>query len=73
MDKKQFAGRFEKTRIKVPQNCPCCGMNWQGGSQIPGKNFKTGLRVFYECGCSMSVSKVPYGYTMLIKNCDKVK
>lgn len=39
--------------IKVPEKCLCCGAPYQGGSEIPGKPMKVGLRVFYKCGAIM--------------------
>lgn len=53
----------------VPENCPICGSPWIGGYEIPDKPMKEGLRVFYECGCSVSIVQLNEGYQLLIKNC----
>lgn len=56
--------------IKVPDKCLICGADWSGGHRVPGKNMKEGLRVFYDCGASMSVEVLSPGiYYVLVKNC----
>lgn len=58
--------------IKVPAKCLCCGAEYQGGHQLPEKPMKEGLRVFYQCGASMSVKVLFEGvYQILFKNCCK--
>jgi len=37
---------FEETNQTVPEKSLCCGSDWLGGHQIPGKKMKLGLRVF---------------------------
>ncbi len=39
----------------VQPNCPVCGSEYKGGAFIPGQRFKPGFRVFYQCGCSVSL------------------
>lgn len=40
----------------VPEACLFCGAAYKGGCEVPGKPFpKVGVRVFYECGASISV------------------
>ena len=59
-------------KILVPEHCLFCGANWNGGHEIPGKEMKVGLRVFYECGASLSIKEeFPEGCFLLTKNCNK--
>ena len=56
--------------VKTPANCPICGSPWRGGHQIPPHQMTQGLRVFYECGASVSYKKIDDDtYQLLIKNC----
>ncbi len=57
--------------IKVPENCLACGAPWSGGHEVPGQMMREGLRVFYECGASMSVKNgsVEGVRNILFKNC----
>jgi hypothetical protein len=58
--------------IKVPDKCLICKSKWIGGHQKPGKAMTLNLRVFYECGASMSIMEVYDGcYLILFKNCGK--
>lgn len=57
--------------IPVPEHCIICGSSWAGGHEIPGKPMKEGLRVFYDCGCSLSCERLSEGYRLLAKNCRK--
>lgn len=65
----------------VPETCMICGAAWKGGCQVPGARFpKKGLRVFYDCGASLSVIDrekelgheghlEDYCYFLRLKNC----
>lgn len=56
--------------ILVPAKCLRCGAKWTGGHEVPGKPMKFGLRVFYDCGASMSVKRLRWGCcSILFKNC----
>ena len=56
--------------IIVPDKCLSCGSDWMGGCQLPGKPFPFGVRVFYNCGASMSVKKLSEdAFQILFKNC----
>ena len=56
--------------IKVPKLCLECGSAYVGGHEVPGKDMKVGLRVFYHCGASMSCKILDDGvYQILFKNC----
>jgi hypothetical protein len=57
--------------IPVPDKCLICGAEWSGGHEIPGNEMLNGLRVFYDCGCSMSCERLSEGYKILIKNCER--
>ena len=59
------------TGIRVPPKCLVCKSMWVGGHSTPGNIMSEGLRVFYECGASMSVKKVLAEgcYQILFKNC----
>ena len=48
--------------------CPICGAEWIGGHCEPGDEMKEGLRVFYDCGCSVSIREG----VVLMKNCGKL-
>ncbi len=66
----QKAGGSEM--IKVPSKCLICGSDYMGGHQLPRKEMKEGLRVFYDCGASMSVKTLGEGvYQILFKNCSQ--
>ncbi|MCD6295930.1 MAG: hypothetical protein J7M30_02125 [Deltaproteobacteria bacterium] len=56
-------------KLKVPDKCLICGSEWCGGHELPHRPMKEGLRVFYDCGASMSCKRIDCGYTILIKNC----
>ena len=56
--------------IPVPDKCLMCGAEWSGGHETPGNEMKNGLRVFYDCGCSLSCERLSEGYRILIKNCE---
>ena len=67
--KKKKAMIGKKTAVDVPSICPCCGAKWKGDSGLPGDKMKFGARVFYDCGCSISVCEVnTTGYMLLIKH-----
>lgn len=54
----------------VPDKCPICEHPYHGGTVVPGRRMGLGLRVFYTCGASVSVSDLGDGmFQMLIKNC----
>ncbi len=55
----------------VPLKCPVCAADYKGGHEVPGKPMKDKLRIFYVCGCSISVQRSKYNnaFRMLIKNC----
>ena len=58
--------------IKVPKNCMVCGADWVGGCAKPEQPFpEINVRVFYECGASISVqANDGWGnYLVLVKNC----
>ena len=57
--------------MKCPKRCIICGAEWLGGHEIPGNEMKEGLRVFYECGASLSCRKLSEGYRLLVKNCER--
>jgi len=62
--------------MKVPEKCLICGSDWSGGHQVPLKPMKEELRVFYDCGCSMSYRKNKNNegaYNIYIKNCSNDK
>ena len=62
--------------INVPKTCMVCGADWAGGCAKPGDKFPdVGLRVFYECGASISVREALEGgsYLVLVKNCGNKK
>ena len=55
---------------KVPEYCLICGADWRGGHNAPLQHMELGLRVFYECGASLSCKDLGNGaYQLLIKNC----
>ena len=60
-------------KVIVPAKCLICGAEWRGGHQLPNKPMKVGLRVFYDCGASLSIKKesmIEDGcYILLLKNC----
>ena len=63
---------MKNRNIKVPSGCLFCGAPWVDGSQVPGKKMKVGLRVFYKCGASLSVTNNDWGSNSIItKNCIK--
>ncbi len=56
---------------KVPEGCLHCGSKWIGGHARPKDTMTPGLRVFYDCGASLSI-KEDLGdgaYVLLFKNC----
>jgi hypothetical protein len=54
----------------VPAVCLCCGASYQGGHELPGQPMKIGLRIFYECGCTISIkNNSPDSCLILCKNC----
>lgn len=56
----------------VPEYCPICQAKYVGGHAAAGTRMKIGLRVFYDCGASLSIKKgdVEEGvYHLLLKNC----
>jgi hypothetical protein len=59
-------------KIKVPEKCLYCGAGWRGGHEVPGKDMKVGLRVFYDCGASLAISeKEDLFLRLLFKGCIK--
>lgn len=40
--------------MRTPKKCLMCGSQWKGGATAPGKPMKEGLRVFYDCGWTVS-------------------
>lgn len=58
--------------ILVPEKCLICGSKWRGGAQVPGEKLKPKVRVFYNCGASLSYKSTFEGcYQILISNCSK--
>jgi len=59
--------------IKVPEKCLICGIGeWSGGAQIPNEDLQPRVRVFYDCGCSLSYKVIDESipaFQLLIKNC----
>lgn len=56
--------------IKVPKKCLVCGSKYMGGAEWPNKPMRPSLRVFYDCGASMSLKVLAEGcYQILFKNC----
>ncbi len=56
--------------IKVPEKCLICGSEYMGGHETPSSIMREGLRVFYQCGASMSVKILSDGvFQILFKNC----
>ena len=56
--------------VRVPKYCLICGACWIGGHAPPFKPMTEGLRVFYECGASISCKTLSEGiYQLLTKNC----
>jgi len=56
--------------VQVPKYCLICKAPWSGGCAIPTKPLPEGLRVFYECGASLSCKIISEGiYQLLTKNC----
>ncbi len=57
---------------RVPTTCPICNADYSGGCSFPGFPFKDkGLRVFYKCGCSVSVvdrAKEMFGHEDYVDN-----
>lgn len=55
----------------VPASCMICGAKWIGGHERPGHRMKVGLRVFYECGASLSIKEGFFegAFHLLLKNC----
>lgn len=56
---------------KVPETCPACRCRWSGGHEIPNGRMQEGLRVFYDCGASLSCKHLGDGaFQFLFKNCN---
>jgi len=60
--------------MNVPKECLCCGADYLGGHQVPGKEMEIGLRVIYKCMSRLSIvpmiSKPKEGlYILRFKNC----
>lgn len=56
--------------ILVPAKCLCCGAKWTGGHEVPGKPMKFRVRIFYDCGAQMSITRhSKYGCSILFTNC----
>lgn len=61
---------LSRNRVKVPERCLICGSEWVGGHQVPNEPMTHGLRVFYNCGSSMSMREGSLGaFNILLKNC----
>lgn len=63
--------------MKCPECCPICGAEWIGGHCEPKEEMKVGLRVWYECGMSMSIKDDGWperrgNLFVLMKNCEKL-
>lgn len=57
-------------KVNVPEKCLYCGAKWSGGHQVPNKEMKKGLRVFYTCGASLSIYEQTEDHALLLfKNC----
>lgn len=70
----------------IPEKCWICGAPWMGGCGVPGARYpKAGLRVFFDCGASMSIIDTAkewndrgyteehddgYCYFLRLKNCN---
>ena len=55
--------------LKTPPKCLICGSDWRGGHALPNALMIEGLRVFYECGASLSFVAINEVYRLMIKNC----
>ena len=57
--------------MKAPEFCLICGKGkFIGGHCCPGDEMKSGLRIFFKCGSSMSATDMGDGaWRILIKNC----
>jgi hypothetical protein len=56
-------------KIPTPLRCPVCDSIWVGGAVRPGDPLTKG-RVFYKCGCSISIKDMSDDHCLvLIKNC----
>jgi hypothetical protein len=55
----------------VQKNCPICGSPWKGGTAKPGDVLPYRRRIFYGCGCSISLQeRLDMGaLIILVKNC----
>lgn len=65
---------YKTSNQTVPHKSLCCGSDYLGGHEIPGKPMKPGLRVFYRCGASLSVhhnAGNDRAWMLLSKNCCK--
>ena len=59
-------------QIKVPERCLCCGAEWNGGAQVPGRPMKKNYRTFYECGSKVWIEETSkYNTTLIISKCPK--
>lgn len=62
-------GERDKKMI-TPDKCLICGADYSGGAALPGGPLPEGLRVFYQCGASLSYCIIGQGvYSILFKNC----
>jgi hypothetical protein len=62
--------REKSYKIGVLASCPTCGAEWSGGHERPLYPMKAGLRVFYRCGCSVSIKERSEDHVLLlVKNC----
>ena len=56
--------------ITAPKKCLCCGSEYVGGHALPGQQMREGLRIFFDCGASMSCKILGAGvFQILFKNC----
>jgi len=62
-----------KTPIKAPKKCLICNAKYSGGHCLRSQRMREGMRVFYKCGASMSVTTLDKEcavYQILFKNCE---
>ena len=51
-----MAPELQSLLPRIPETCIICGASWKGGCERSGHRFpKLGVRVFYDCGASMSL------------------
>ncbi len=71
----EYVREIHRTRFQTPRtpaNCMICGAKWIGGHALPGEPMRGGLRVFYDCGASLSIHETfpdDGSFKLLIKNC----